>query len=199
MREVRRTTRGARRTPCDRQGVCGTLLAAACASPRVAPARQRGRVGKGWQCAQRSRTAGEHGARSTLDARVPLDGCGHTQNVASMARTPHRSGAAHLEATTSRCAFLRTGLAVGAGTVGACLGHDPQWIHVDVSRPGGEHRPAPAGYPDHARAVRLQRRGAARVRNHSPDAGSGWGPSRQSMRSRPTGCSSGSRRRSVPH
>lgn len=68
---------------------------------------------------------------------LPLGGFGHTQKVESIARTPHQSGEAQSGATTSRCAFLRTGLAVGAGTVDACLGHDPQWIHVDVSRPGG--------------------------------------------------------------
>jgi hypothetical protein len=65
-----RTPHAARRTPhaarrATGRGYSGTLLAAAYASPGVAPARQRGRVGKGWQCAQRSRTAGEHGARRT--------------------------------------------------------------------------------------------------------------------------------------
>jgi hypothetical protein len=56
---------------------------------------------------------------------LPLGGFGHTQKVESIARTPHQSGEAQSGATTSRCAFLRTGLAVGAGTVDACLGLDP--------------------------------------------------------------------------
>jgi hypothetical protein len=38
-----------------------------------------------------------------------------------MAKTSHQSGAAQLGAATSRRSFLRTGLAVGAGTVGAGL------------------------------------------------------------------------------
>ena len=129
---------------------------------------------------------------------LPLGGFGHTQKVESIARTPHQSGEAQSGATTSRCAFLRTGLAVGAGTVDACLGHDPQWIHVDVSRPGGGVQIRSCRLTSSCPSARLQRRASARVRDHSPDAGSDWGPSRRSMRSRPTGCSSGSRGRSVP-
>src|SRR5260370_903268 len=81
--------------------------------------RPAGRTGAGemWQRAQRSRASSTLRTFRTQWLRVPLGGFCHNQKEEEpMARKPSRAGAA-----TSRRTFLRTGLVVGAGTVGAGL------------------------------------------------------------------------------